>query len=232
MVAQHFETAHAREAAFWTLSLTGGVFKDLGLIPYLVVRGLIWDAGFAVRRSLENAGLLAQLWQDPAKAEHLSNPEAGAFKNAFVAEPNKKKAADLKAQGIQKRFALCTLGKPMSDLYRMLSAYSIHGGSPNQLVTSQLQPTRVSCMLLNRPDPLDTSLSRDLEIFANGCEMLCLELAFVHGKFGKKYGLLPSKGGEGGFYLTKLLERGPDAEMTHLIQATLSDLGWTDRVVS
>ena len=74
-------------------------------------------------------------------------------RNAFVAEPDKKKFDDLKSQGIQKRFAACTAGKPMSDLYRILSAYSVHGGSPNQLITAQLEPTRVSCMLANRPDP-------------------------------------------------------------------------------
>jgi hypothetical protein len=54
MVVRHFPTTHTQDASFWTLSLTGGIFKDLGLIPYLVIRGLIWDAGFALRRSLES----------------------------------------------------------------------------------------------------------------------------------------------------------------------------------
>lgn len=226
MIPRHFSAAHSHEARFWTLSLCGGIFKDLGLIPYLIVRGLIWDAGFALRRSLENAGLLAHLWQEPGKVEHLLHPESGPFKNAFVSEVNKDRAYALKTSGIQKRFAACSLGKPMSDLYKILSTYSIHGGSPSQHARSQLEPTRVSCMLVNRPDPLEKSLGQDLEIFANGSEILCTELVFVHGTFGRKYSVLRSKGGEGGFYFTKLLDRGSDSEMSRLVQATLHDLGW------
>jgi hypothetical protein len=176
--------------------------------------------------------VLAHLWQDPTKADFLSDPGTGAFKQAFVAEVDKQKAANLKAKGIQKRFAVCNLGKPMSDLYRMLSMYSVHGGSPYQLITSQLAPTRVSCMLVNRTDPSEKDLTKDLEIFANSCEMLCVEITYVHGTFGKQYGLLPSKGGEGGFYLTKLLDRGSNSEMTNLVRATLHDLGWSEREVS
>ena len=229
MVGRHFAADHRQDAGFWTHSLTGGVFKDLGLVPYLVVRGLIWDAGFALRRSLENAGVLAHLWQDPGKAEYLASPDTGPFRNAFVAESDSGKAAALRSRGVQKRFAACSLGKPMSDLYRMLSAYAVHGGTPNQLVTSELLPNSASCMLLNRPDPLRRDVSRDLDILADGCEMLCVETVFVHGTFGNKYGILPSKGGEGGAYLTKLLDRGPDSEMTHLVQATLHDFGWASR---
>src|SRR5574341_1385116 len=116
IVERHFAPKHAHAAEFWTLALTGGIFKDLALVPYFVVRGLLWEAGLAVRRSLESAGVLALLWQTPSKAAYLSDQDASVFKNAFVAEVDKKRAVDLKAKGIQKRFAVCTLGKAMTDL--------------------------------------------------------------------------------------------------------------------
>lgn len=201
MVGSHFPSRFSRDAEFWTLSLTGGAFKDLGLVPYLVVRGVIWDAGFAVRRSLENMGVLAHLWQEPSKGEYLSDPDTRAFADAFVAEPDRKKADALKSRGIQKRFSASGMPNGMSDLYRLLSAYSVHGGSPKQLVNTQINPTRVSCMFLNRPDPLEETLS-GLEVLANGCEAICIELSTLLGTFGKRYGRLPSKAGEGGFFVS------------------------------
>jgi hypothetical protein len=232
MVSSHFPSGFSKDAEFWTLSLTGGTFKDLGLVPYLVVRGVIWDAGFAVRRSLENVGLLAHLWHDPSKAEFLSDPDTRAFTNAFVAEPDRRQADALKNRRIQKRFSASSMPNAMSDLYRLLSAYSIHGGSPKQLVNTQIDPTRVSCMFLNRPDPVETSLNQELEVFTNGCEMICIELITLLGIFGKRYGRLPSKAGEGGFHLTKLLERGPNSEMSRLIEQTLLDLKWEAKAIA
>jgi len=87
-------------------------------------------------------------------------------------------------------------------------------------------------MFLNRPDPLEEALIRDVEVLANGCEVICIELGTLLGTFGKRYGRLPSKAGEGGFFLTKLLERGPNSEMSKLIQQTLKDLGWEGQRVS
>lgn len=228
LTAQHFAAEHRRDAGFWTLCLTGGISRDLGLIPYLAVRGLIWDAGFALRRILENAGLLSHLWHDPVKAACLSNPDSGAFRSAFFAERDRAKADDLKAQGIQKRFASCHMGKAMTSLYRLLSAYSVHG-SPEQLMTGELQPTRLSCMLVNRPDPLEKDLTHELGLFASGCELACVETAFVYTTYAKRYSSLQSKGGEGCYYLTKFLNQGPDSEMAHLLCATLQDLGWAEQ---
>jgi hypothetical protein len=154
--------------------------------------------------TLPSMGVLSHLWKDPSKAEHLSDPDTRAFANAFVAEPDRKQAGALKSKGIQKRFSASGMPNAMSDLYRLLSAYSVHGGSPKQLVNTQINPTRVSFMFLNRPDPLEETLTRDVEVLANGCEVICIELSTLLGTFGKRYGRLPSKAGEGGFYLTKL----------------------------
>ena len=115
--------------------------------------------------------------------------------------------------------------RPMSDLYHILSKYTAHGGSPDQLITAEWTPTRFSCTFVNRPDPLAKDLTRDLEVLANGCELLCIEVAFVHGSWSKKYGLQPSKVSEGGFFLTHLLGRGPESEMSNRIRETLHELG-------
>ena len=105
LIDLHFQEAHRRDAKLWTLSLTGGVIRDLGLIPYFVLRGLIWEAGVATRRGLENVGLLAHLWLDPEKAQFLSDPDGKQFRNAFVNEENSALSQALKARRVQKRFA-------------------------------------------------------------------------------------------------------------------------------
>jgi hypothetical protein len=232
MTDSHFPSSCSGVARFWTLSLTGGVAKDLGLVPYLVVRGLISEAGIAVRRNLEHMGVLAHFWQEPSKAQYLSDPDTRDFANAFVAEPDKNKASALKQQGVQKRFSANNMSTAMSDLYRITSEYFVHGGSPSQLVTAQIEPTQVSCMFLNRPDPLKEDLSPRLHLLANACELTCIELSTLIGVFGNRYGRLPSKAGEGGFYLKKLLDRGPDCEMSRLVQQTLNGLGWSSQRLS
>jgi hypothetical protein len=95
----------------------------------------------------------------------------------------------------------------------------------------------------NVPIFTDKDLSKDLVVLANGCEMLCIEVAFVRGK--KLSNMLSLKKRrlrvvgftdkrlpecvrvriEGGFYLTKLLDR---AEVAKEVQATLGELGWLD----
>jgi hypothetical protein len=40
-----FPLAVAPSAAFWTAAVTGGVFMDVCMVPYLAARGLIKEAG-------------------------------------------------------------------------------------------------------------------------------------------------------------------------------------------
>ena len=225
LVDRHFLPANWQDAKFWTLSLTGGINRDLGYIPYLALRGLIWEAGVATRRGLENVGLLAHLWLDPSTARFLSNPDSKEFRNAFVNEDDKAAARALKARGVQKRFAASDMDTSMSQLYRMVSSYSVHGASPNQLVTAQVSPTRLSCMFVNRPNPFETPLGSDLEIFGNACELLCTEVAMVFGKAAKKHQVPWSQAHEGGELLGKLMDRQSDV-MSHYVEQTLSDLRW------
>lgn len=224
---QHFPQPHLDEAQFWSLALTGGIRKDISLVPYLVLRGLLMEAGSALRRSMENVGLLAHLWHDPKKAALLGGEDQKAFRQAFENEPDAERREALKALGAKKRFEKCLLAPTLSTLYDLLSRYSIHGGSPSQLVTAEVRPTRFSCGLVNRSDPAEKDLSDVLTVLTNGVQMLCVEITAIHGQFGKQYGILPSKGGEGGFFLTQLLEEGNDAPMARLVQQILSELGWS-----
>jgi hypothetical protein len=227
MAKQHFSPTLCEKASFWTIALVGGVLKDVCLVPYLTVHGLVLDAGFAVRRSLEHVGVLAHLWHRPENAACLDDPDAPAFRSAFVIEPDKQKAGELKQKRIQKRFAQCMLHTAASKLYSLFSSYTVHGGSPRQIMMNELEPTRFSCGLVNRPDP--QKITGEVELLGNACEILCTEIVYIHGTFGKLYGVTPSPGGEGGFFLTHLLTDAetPDSLMSELTNETLENLGWT-----
>lgn len=227
MADRHFIAAHSERAAFWTASLTGGLIRDLGLIPYLAVRGLVWEAGTAARRGLENVGLLAHLWREPAKAAFLDEPESRDFRNAFINESNKDAARELKARSVQKRFSASISDQALSQLYRILSEFSVHGASPSQLATTTKAPTRLSCMFVNRPDPTVAALGADLETFGNACEMLCLEAATIFGQAARKHKVPWSRAHEGGKLLSALANR-QDPTLRKLIEESLKDLHWSD----
>lgn len=225
LVPRHFGSANASIAGFWTASLIGGLIRDLGVIPYLALRGLIWEAGTGARRGLENVGLLAHLWREPSKASFLEDPDSKNFRDAFVNESDKFAAKKLKERCVQKRFAANDMDIALSSLYRMLSSYSVHGATPNQLVKATIDPTKLSCLFVNRPDPTVTPVGSDLEIFVNASEMLCYEVAVVFGVAAKTYKLPWSDAHEGGNLLSKLMSR-EDPISQKFMKESLRDLGW------
>lgn len=225
LAPRHFASDHLRDAEFWTAALTAGISRDLALIPYLVVRGLMWESGVAVRRGLENVGLLAHLWLDPTKAQFLTKPDGKDFRNAFLNETDKAAAKILCERGVQKRFAVCGMDVSLSRLYRLVSAYSVHGASPNQLVAAETATTKLSCMFVDRPDPVASSLESDLEIFTDACEMLCSETARVFGIAARQYSTPWTVAHDGGELLAKLMDRSSFVMRTHVAE-TLRDLGW------
>lgn len=130
----------------YTAFLTGGVLKDICLIPYLVVRGVFSETGFVIRRSLEHLGVLTHFWADPSKAEYLNDEDSPEFQNAFIREVDRSKAAALTVRGVRKRFAAYSeFAKPASDLYRIFSAADVHGGTPFQVVRSLPGEDAISC---------------------------------------------------------------------------------------
>jgi hypothetical protein len=55
---KRFASNEVKSAEFWTATLTGGIMEDICLIAYLVMRGMLPEAGSVLRRSLEHAGVL------------------------------------------------------------------------------------------------------------------------------------------------------------------------------
>ena len=229
LVSRHFAFIHRTNAAFWTLALLGATMKDLGIIGYLIIRGLVWDAGYAARRSLENIGVLASLWFAPEKAASLKSAESEEFRRAFLWESDSKARADLKSRGIQKRFEFCNMAPAASQLYSLLSKYSVHGGTPDTLAVTDIEPSACSCMFVNRPDPSRKDISRDITIIGNACEIVAIEVSNVLGTFRGRYGLPPSMAGEGGFFVSQLIDKS-SGQMAAVVKDTLASLGWDSGV--
>lgn len=203
MVDQHFQLPELhKNVTVWTLSLTAGIFKDICLIPYLVIRGLSWDAALALRRALEHAGVLTHLWYRPETAGALTKPGSPEFEAAFVRDQPGRDPAKL--PGVRKRFAsFAQFSKLASDLYPILSNFQIHGGSPNSLVSIPLGPTSSSCAFVNRSLGREDSI---LKMLCPGSEILCIEVATLTGTLGPRYGTTPAIVGEGGRLLAALVD--------------------------
>lgn len=218
---KHFPSNDIKTAEFWTATLTGGILKDIGLISYLVVRGVLSEAGSVLRRTLEHTGVLTHFWYDPTKASVLqSDPDSRDFKEAFERERDKTIQDDLKTKGIKKRFASfsSTGGVAATLLYKILSQYDVHGGTPANLLGASLGPTKLSCGFVNRAVEDE---SRQIEVIGNGCGIVCLEIAYIHAVYGKKYGVTPPEVGEGGRLLFELISTD---EMKNHIQNMLAQL--------
>jgi hypothetical protein len=221
----HFPELTIEDAGFWTIALTASIHRDISLVPYLALRGVGSDAGLVVRRSLEHAGVLAHLWAVPAKSAFLKDPESGAFKNAFVSESDTTRAGQLKSAGVQKRFEHCYLAAAASQLYRLLSAYTIHGGSPAQLANSVYLPTGHECMFLLRPDPSDEHVGQTLQILGNATELLCVELCSLIRLIAHKYGTASAGSREGVRFVSEVIDPST-GRLVEAIQSTKADLGW------
>jgi hypothetical protein len=63
---KRFASNEVKSAEFWTATLTGGIMEDICLIAYLVMRGMLPEAGSVLRRSLEHAGVLTHFWYSPS----------------------------------------------------------------------------------------------------------------------------------------------------------------------
>lgn len=221
---KHFETKFREDASFYTEVLSGSILKDLCLIPYFVIRGIESEAGVAVRRSLEHLGMLTHFWYHPEKIAYIRDRETKSHKEAFKYEKNPVNREQLKSKGIAKRFeSFRTFGQPATQLWAMSSNYFAHGGTPNNILFATIEPGDYSCGFVNR------SLSEGIKILnllSSGCEILCAEIAYIHGTYGKKYNITPPLVGKGGRLLSEILS-GPNSnsnEMERQISEVLFEL--------
>lgn len=177
----------ADAANHWTLALTAQIARDSGLICYLCIRGLHGETGPSVRRCLENIGVLTHFWKEPLKAKFLGTPDNKDFQMEFVRERDMAKQQQLKASGVAKRFsALQVFGPAATSLYGLVSRFSLHGGTPENLIGKSLIPTPTACAFANRPTPTDAILKSDFMFCEKGQELTLAELAFLVGTYGKK----------------------------------------------
>jgi len=227
---KRFPESCRADAKAWTAFLFGGIPKDVCLTPYLIVRGVFSEAGLVIRRSLEHVGVLTHFWSDPPKAIYLADQDSQEFDNAFFRETNAQKAKELRDRGIRKRFVACSMAKPVSDLYKILSFSDVHGGTPMNVILSIADENSVSCGFIDRSDPGDKNT---LKLLHNGIEMLCVEVSTLHGVYGKPYGVTPPMVGEGGRLLSALLSPvdSPSSEMLRELAAVQRDLGVNLRAI-
>jgi hypothetical protein len=178
-----FDQGRDATAIFRTAALLTGILNDTRLVPYLVVRGIVGEAGSVLRRALEHMGVLAHFWADPSKLEFLKEIDGKAYRNAFLSERNKSAQEELTARGVKKRFACLCLAEPVSRLYELLSNHYVHGGSSAFLVHSSLDPNQFSCWFHNRRDPEEL----DIDLLARGVELLCQEIVHLYDHYANEY---------------------------------------------
>jgi hypothetical protein len=223
-VGDRFVAQFRHAAGLWTLSTTGQIARDIGLVPYLMSRGIYQEAATPVRRCLENIGLLAHFWRDPKKAEFLGDRESRGFKDAFVREKSRSHLLRLQAAGITKRFEALhgPFGEKVTMLYEMVSEYGVHGASPSGLVHTALEPTAFSCGFANRLEPTDKRSVSYMDLLAKGIEMTLAEFAFVVGTYAQK----SIRVLEAGKYFNELLcdPSDPVGRLFHEIDEVRSDL--------
>lgn len=210
---KHFDYKFQEDASLYTSILSGSILKDMCLIPYLAIRGVEPESAMAIRRSLEHLGVLTHFWYNPEKIAFIKDRETREYKKSFVHENDKVRKKEFKSNGIAKRFeSFRTFGQPATHLYSMFSNYFAHGGTPNNLMFTAIQPSEYSCGFVNRSLSEGVKISKLLSI---GSEILCAEIAFIHGTYGKKYNVTPDTVGEGGRLLAELLS-GPNGESNEM----------------
>ncbi len=186
MVPLHFKPQDHEIVNGWTALLAAGIHHDINLVPYFAMRGLMLEAGAALRRGLEHAGLLTHLWKEPLKAIVLANPDSQDFTNAFQSERDKQKQEDLKNRGVKKRFASFLQAKVASMLYESLSEYHVHGGRMLPMGLRSLEPGEFSCGFANRDTDL-THLASMLDSLILACQVLLDEIVNLYYVYGAMY---------------------------------------------
>lgn len=148
--------SHGSDYQVWVISMIGGAAQSVGMLLYLLARGIVHEAAASGRRALEYIGMASHLVRDPAKVKFLCKEEAKSpeFKKAFI-RGTADEAKRLKQAGIGYRFAGMSTGQAMAatKLYEIFSRFNVHGGTMSSLVGIALSPTANSCACLSQPIP-------------------------------------------------------------------------------
>lgn len=179
--------SHGSEYQMWVVSMIGGTAQAIGMLMYLLARGVVHEAAASGRRALESLGMASHLVRDPAKAKFLSNGDTSSpeFKKAFVRGADRREAERLKQEGIRYRFAGMSTGvaKSATQLHEIFSRFNVHGGTLSSLTGLALMPTSDSCFFHNRA--ID-EVANNLPLFKPILESTAIELMDLVGRHGAR----------------------------------------------
>jgi hypothetical protein len=180
--------AYGSDYQLWVVAMAGGAAQAIGMLMYLIARGVVHEAAAAGRRALEFVGVACHLVNDPTKAKFVGDEESPEFTNAFIRGQDPRTAKQLKHDGIRYRFAGMSDGmaKSATQLYKIFSHFNVHGGTMSSLSGIALTPTPYSCAFHNRS--LDQVL-QNLPLFKPIVEITAIELMYLvshHGARNKR----------------------------------------------
>ncbi|WP_263352091.1 hypothetical protein [Acidicapsa acidisoli] len=169
----------------WVVSMIGGAAQSIGMLMYLLTRGVVHEAAASGRRALEHLAMASHLVRDPAKGRFLNRDEVESleFKKAFIIGADPRESKRLKDNGIKYRFAAMSgnIGKSSTQLYEIFSRFNIHGGTLSSLSGLALTPTAHSCAFHNRS--VD-EIAKNLPLFKPILEFTATELVDLVGNHG------------------------------------------------
>jgi hypothetical protein len=146
--------AYGSNYQLWVVCMIGGAAQSIGMLMYLLARGVVHEAAASGRRALEYLGMAGHLLRDPTKAQFLSNDETESpeFTKAFIRGQDRREAERLKQDGIRYRFAglSCGVAKSATQLYEIFIRFNVHGGTMSSLKGIALVPSENSCSFHNR----------------------------------------------------------------------------------
>jgi hypothetical protein len=179
--------AHGSNFEVWVVSMIGGAAQAIGMLMYLLARGIVHEAAASGRRALEYLGMASHLVRDPARTRFLCQEETNSpeFKKAFIRGLDRDEAKKLKQAGIGYRFAGMGAGraKAATQLYHIFSRFNVHGGTMSSLSGIALGPTANSCAFHNRS--LD-EVAKNLPLFKPILEITAIELMDLVGHYGTR----------------------------------------------
>lgn len=171
-----FGERRGEKSALWTFVLSESMHRDMRLVSYRALRGLFSVSATILRRALEDTGVLTHLWSDPTKLDSFEDPGRKQYVLAFRCEVDWRNNKALKKLGLSKRFAAMAAGKSATLLYKQLSEFHVHGGTPTQIRQLDLNLEPNACAFAFRIDANDEIIGEGLRFLRQGHQLLCCEL--------------------------------------------------------
>jgi hypothetical protein len=178
--------AYGSDYQVWVVSMIGGAAQSVGMLMYLLARGVVHEAAASGRRALEYLGMASNLVRDPSKTQFLSTAETKSpeFTKAFI-RGERQEAERLKQVGIRYRFSGMSSGSARSatQLYEIFSRFNVHGGTMSSLLSMAITPTRNLCAFHNRSVE---DVAKNLPLFKPILQITAMELIELAGRFGTR----------------------------------------------